>query len=137
MRMILNSWKSGFKRCLRPFEGCRVKIGYHHPSLPAWKNCPSRPFTQSFGCPNLLYVYRAWNGHIEQLNQLANRHFLKRVFQNSEDTKAISDHLQAITWSIQNLTVSYYFLDSGLSIESERILQVESLFSVEFTLDVS
>lgn len=117
-RMISNNWRGEFKRCLRPYKSCRLEMSYRHLSLPAWNNYPSRSFNQHVSCPNLLY--RAWNGHIEQLNQLAKPHFLRRVFQNSEDTRAISDHLQAITWSIQNLTVSYIFFWQWyrLSIES-------------------
>jgi hypothetical protein len=55
----------------------------------------------------LTLFYRAWNGHIEQLHRLADRNVVKRLFQNSNDAKAISDHIQAITWSIQNLTVQF------------------------------
>ena len=53
----------------------------------------------------LSLFYRAWNDDIEQLHQLVSRNVIKRLIHHSDDAKAISDHIQAITWSIQNLTV--------------------------------
>jgi hypothetical protein len=73
--------------------------------LLAWNNYPSRPFSEAQPVTLLNLFYRAWNGHIEQLHQLADRNFMKRLFHNSDDAKAISEHIQAIAWSIQNLTV--------------------------------
>ncbi|KIM86499.1 hypothetical protein PILCRDRAFT_816442, partial [Piloderma croceum F 1598] len=60
----------------------------------------------------------SWNDDVKQLHKLASRNIMKRLIHHSDDAKAISDHIQAITWSIQNLTV-------------------ESVLAVEFTLDVS
>lgn len=54
---------------------------------------------------HLNLFYREWNDHIDQLRQLEDRNVLKRFLYSSDDAKAISDHIQAITWSIQNLTV--------------------------------
>ncbi|KIM76258.1 hypothetical protein PILCRDRAFT_12869 [Piloderma croceum F 1598] len=57
-----------------------------------------------------------WNGDIEQLKMMVSRSFMKRLIYYNNDAKAISDHIQSITWSIQNLTV-------------------ESMLAIEFTLD--
>jgi hypothetical protein len=87
----------------------------------------------------LNLFYRAWNDDIEQLHQLASRNVIKRLIHHSDDAKAISDRIQAITWSIQNLTVQ----STRLAVLSpfDWVLhwckQVESVLAVEFTLDVS
>ena len=87
----------------------------------------------------LNLLYRAWNDDIDQLHQLASRNIMKRLIHHSDDAKAISDHIQAITWSIQNLTVQ----STRLAVLSpfDWVLrwckQVESVIAVEFTLDVS
>jgi len=64
---------------------------------------------------------------------------MKRLIHHGDDAKAISDHIQAITWSIQNLTVPFTCL--AVLSSFDRILhwfkQVESVLAVEFTLDVS
>ena len=62
---------------------------------------------QSVTRMNLLY--RAWNDDIEQLYKLASRNIMKRLIHHSDDAKAISDRIQAITWSIQNLTVHFTY----------------------------
>lgn len=53
----------------------------------------------------LTIVCSEWNGDIEQLKKLASRNSIMRLIHHDEDAKAISDHIQSITWSIQNLTV--------------------------------
>ena len=52
-------------------------------------------------------MYRTWNDDIEQLHKLLSRNIMKRPIYHSDDAKAISDRIQAITWSIQNLTVQF------------------------------
>jgi len=57
--------------------------------------------------PPEFIMYRSWNDDVEQLQKLASRNIMKRFIHYSDDAKAISDHIQAITWSIQNLTVQF------------------------------
>jgi hypothetical protein len=52
-------------------------------------------------------MYRSWNDDFERLHKLASHNIMKRLIRHSDDAKAISDHIQAITWSIQNLTVQF------------------------------
>jgi hypothetical protein len=88
--------------------------------------------------PPEFIMYRSWNDDIEQLHKLAYRNIVKRVIYHSDDAKAISDRIQAITWSIQNLTVQFtcFALLSPVDWVLHR-KQVESVLAVEFTLDVS
>ena len=102
-------------------------------------NYPSRSFSKLQPVTRLNLLYRAWNEDIEQLHQLASRNIMKRLIHHGDDAKAISDHIQAITWSIQNLTVPFTCL--AVLSPFDRVLhwckQVESVLAVEFTLDVS
>ncbi|KAF8587953.1 WD40 repeat-like protein [Ramaria rubella] len=59
-----------------------------------------------------------WNADIESLKKIASRSIVRRLARTNEDAKKISDHLQAMTWSIQDLTA-------------------ESVLAIEFALEVS
>ncbi|KAF8583890.1 hypothetical protein K439DRAFT_1188541 [Ramaria rubella] len=59
---------------------------------------------------------KTWSVDIESLSKIASRNIVRRLVRTNEDAKKISDHLQAVTWSIQDLTA-------------------ESVLAIEFTLD--
>jgi hypothetical protein len=64
-------------------------------------------FCAAIRYPPEFITYRSWNDDVEQLHKLASRNIMKRLIHHSDDAKAISDRIQAITWSIQNLTVQF------------------------------
>ena len=56
---------------------------------------------------HLTDINRSLNTRIQELDKITSRNFVKRLAHHSDDAATISDHIQAITWSIQSLTVSF------------------------------
>ena len=86
----------------------------------------------------MIYInelYRSLGTHIQELERIASRNYVKRLVLHSHDETAINDHIQEITWSIQSLTVGDYYFVFKISHSTQR--QVESLYSIEFALEVS
>ena len=51
---------------------------------------------------------RSLDIHIQDLDKIASRSYMKRLVHHSDDETAINDHIKDITWSLQSLMVSGY-----------------------------
>lgn len=78
---------------------------------------------------------RSLDVNIQELDKIVSRSYVKRLVHHSDDEAAINEHIQAITWSLQSLTVrTYLFIFEYFYLAQYK---VESLLSIEFALDVS
>ena len=80
-------------------------------------------------------LHRSLGTHIQELEKIASRNYVKRLVLHSQDETTINDHIQEIAWSIQSLTVGGYYFVFKISHSTQR--QVESLYSIEFAIEVS
>jgi hypothetical protein len=66
---------------------------------------------------------------------MASRHAISRLVHYDDDVQTISGHVQTISWSIQNFTVSLFIL--FLVELLLNVVQVETTLAIEFALEVS
>ncbi|KAF8573688.1 hypothetical protein K439DRAFT_1624880 [Ramaria rubella] len=78
-----------------------------------------------------------WGADIESLKNIASRsrNIVRRLVRTNEDAKKISDHLRAVTWSIEDLTI-YPFPESSMNTQAETVLAIEFALDQEHTRDM-
>jgi hypothetical protein len=95
-----NNWQHVYKNYHSFFKNCTLTINRRPNGSVVWvspSHCHSHNLSKK--------VHGEWNSDIEELKKIASYSLVRCFIQHSGDAKAISDHIQLITWSIQNLTV--------------------------------